>query len=297
MSTLVSVDLDDVGCYHAIHGLAPPSPDAASVVLERCLPRFLDLFDELGVTATFFVIGRDLQRDLDAGGKGAKLLKQAIAYGHELGNHSFEHAYDITTWEAADIAADLRRCDRLLRELGADPQGFRAPGYTHDRRLLTQVAGLGYRYDSSLLPSPSYYLAKVGVMAWMRVRGRRSQSMLGGLSSFMGSSTPRYDPRVALWEVPISVSRVLRAPLIGTSLLSGPRALSESLRAEARSTPHLHVELHGIDLADEENDGYAASLRAVQPELKTPLATRLARFRELLEARGGGSSIIRALGT
>jgi hypothetical protein len=297
MSTLVSVDLDDVGCYHEIHGLERPPPESSGVVLERCLPRFLDLFDELGTTATFFVIGRDLRRDLEGGGKGAALLKQAVASGHELGNHSFEHAYDMTTWEADKIAADLRHCDRLLRSLGANVQGFRAPGYTHDRRLLTQVAGLGYRYDSSSMPSPSYYLAKLGIMAWMRVRGRRSASMLGGFSSFTGGTTPHFDPRVALWEVPISVSRVLRAPLIGTSLLSGPVALAERLRAEARSTPHLHIELHGLDLADEENDGYTPALRAVQPELKTPLATRLGRFRELLEARGGGSSIIRALGT
>lgn len=296
MSTLVSVDLDDVGCYHEIHGLERPSPEQAGIVLERCLPRFLDLFDELGVTATFFVIGRDLQRDLEAGGRGAKLLEQALAYGHELGNHSFEHAYDMTTWEASKIASDLRRCDALLRRLGAEPRGFRAPGYTHDRRLLTQVAGLGYRYDSSSMPSPAYYLAKVGVLAWMRVRGRESKSMLGGLSSFVGSTTPRYDPRVALWEVPISVSRFLRIPLIGTSLLSGPPALSEPLRAEARQMAHLHVELHGIDLGDERGDGYAPALRAIQPELETPLATRLERLKGLLEARGGGTSIIRALG-
>ena len=97
-STIVSVDLDDLACYHAIHGLAAPDPSHAGVVLERCLPRFLALFDELGVRATFFVVGRDLQRDLAAGGRGAALLRQALAAGHELGNHSFAHAYDLVRW-------------------------------------------------------------------------------------------------------------------------------------------------------------------------------------------------------
>ena len=60
MSTLLSVDLDDVGCYHSIHGLSKPPDSAAGLVLETCLPRFLELFAALGVTATFFIIGRDL---------------------------------------------------------------------------------------------------------------------------------------------------------------------------------------------------------------------------------------------
>ncbi len=67
-ATLVSVDLDDIECYHAIHGLRPPSVATAGVGLERWLPRFLELFDRLGVRATFFVIGRDLARDLEGGG-------------------------------------------------------------------------------------------------------------------------------------------------------------------------------------------------------------------------------------
>src|SRR5688572_8214892 len=173
-STIVSVDLDDVGCYHAIHGLPPPSPEAAGAVLEKCLPRFLELLAPLGARATFFVIGRDLQRDLQAGGRGAAALKQALAAGHELANHSFAHAYDLVTWAPAAIYEDLRRCDTLLRGLGARPAGFRAPGYTHDAALLQQVGALGYRYDSSLLPSPSYYLGKLAAMGWMAARGRRS---------------------------------------------------------------------------------------------------------------------------
>ena len=83
-STILSVDLDDVGCYHAIHGLPPPGPEVAGAVLERCLPRFLEVLEELGSRATFFVVGRDLQRDLQAGGRGAAALKQALAAGWKM---------------------------------------------------------------------------------------------------------------------------------------------------------------------------------------------------------------------
>ena len=286
-STILSVDLDDLACYHAIHGLAPPPAASAGVVLERCLPRFLELFDELGVRATFFVIGRDLQRDLADGGRGAALLRRALAAGHELGNHSFAHAYDLVRWAPAAIYDDLRRCDVLLRGLGARPAGFRAPGYSHDALLLQQVAALGYRYDSSLLPSPAYYAGKLAVLGWMAARGRRSQALAGGAASFLGPTRPHFMAQCGLWEVPVSVSSLLRLPMVGTFVL-GARAL---LRREAESCRYLHLELHGIDLADEAADGYDAALRRRQPELRTPLVDRLGRLRALLRARGGAASI------
>jgi peptidoglycan/xylan/chitin deacetylase (PgdA/CDA1 family) len=284
--TLVSVDLDDVACYHQIHDLPPPGAGARGLVLERCLPRFLDLFAALGVRATFFVIGRDLERDLAAGGRGAALLRRALAAGHELANHSFEHAYDLVRWTPAAMRADLSACDGLLRRLGAEPQGFRAPGYTHDATLLRQVRALGYRYDSSSLPSPPYYLAKLGALAALRVHGRRSRSLAEGARAFLGKAAPHRRDDVDLWELPIGVATPLRLPLVGTFLLSGPRALADRLYAAALRKDDLHLELHGIDLADPDGDAFAPALVRAQPELRVPLADKTDRLAALLRARG-----------
>jgi peptidoglycan-N-acetylglucosamine deacetylase len=295
---LLSVDLDDVGCYHAIHGLKPPAQQQLGIVLERCLPRFLELFRELGVRATFFIIGRDLERDLSDAGRGAALLKQALAEGHELANHSYSHAYDLSTWPKARISEDLKACDELLRQLGVAVSGFRTPGYTHDANLLNVVADLGYRYDSSALPSPPYYIAKVGVMAWMALRGRRSHSLARGWRSFLGTLQPRYMEDLRLWEVPMSVSPYLRLPLIGTMLLAGPGPLAARLRAVATKQTFFHLELHGLDLADSgddgtSGDGYAPELKALQPELQVPLTIRMDRLRSLLMARSDARPIVR----
>jgi len=286
--TLVSVDLDDLACYHQIHGLPPPPKHDAGLVLERCLPRFLDVFEQYGVQATFFVIGRDLERDLDGAGKGAALLRQAVAAGHELGNHSYAHAYDLTTWNAVRQRDDLGRCHALLTELGEAPQGFRAPGYTHDGQLLGVAAALGYRYDSSALPSPAYYAAKVAMIGAMRLRGRRSQSMTSGAASFFGPRAPHRRRDAPLWELPISVTNHLRLPLIGTTVLGQYGGLPGPLRRRARRMPFLNLELHGLDLADPDRDGFHPRLLSVQPELKTPLQWRRDRLRELLGWRGGG---------
>lgn len=290
--TILSVDLDDLACYHAIHGLPPPAPEQAGVVLERCLPRFLRLLNELGARATFFVVGRDLERDMQGDGHGAALLGLAARSGHELANHSYSHAYDLVDWPSGQIYSDLRRCDALLRRLGAEPRGFRAPGYCHDEILLQQASALGYRYDSSLLPSPAYYAAKLAAMAWIRLRGRRSQSRAGGLHSFLGSPQPHYLAEVGLWEVPISVSSLLRLPMVGTFVLRGGPLYREALRA-----PSLHLELHALDLADPDEDPIDARLRKRQPELRVPLARRLERLRELITRRGGATSIAAAFGS
>ena len=289
-STAVSVDLDDLGCYYAVHGV---EGDAPRLALVHWLPRFLRLFEALRIQATFFVIGRDLEADLEDGGRGADVLRSALAAGHELGSHSWAHAYDMSAWDEARVLADLRRCDELLRSIGASPCGFRAPGYTHSEAMLRAVAAVGYRYDSSCLPSPAYYVGKVGVMAAMAVSGRRSSSQLRGVRSFLGPRAPHRRSDVPLVELPMSVTPRLRLPLIGTTLLGGPDWLRRRLTATARGLPHLHLELHGVDLADAAPDGIEVPL----PELTSPLATREARLIGLLRPRGECVRLDRLSGT
>ncbi len=285
-ATQVSVDLDGIACYHAIHGLPPPPAAALDVAIERCLPRFLELFGQLGVCATFFVIGSDLRRVLGGGGTAADVLRAALREGHELGNHGYAHAYDMVCADDATQRADLLACDAALRELGAVPEGFRAPGYTHDDRLLAAVQAAGYRYDSSALPSLSYYAAKVAAIGWHRLRGRRSHSMVRGAASFFGARLP-HRHRSGLVELPISVVGPLRLPLVGTFLLAGPAVLRRALARGAASLPVAHLELHALDLIDGERDGIEPALARLQPELGTSLELRRERLATFLRARGG----------
>jgi peptidoglycan-N-acetylglucosamine deacetylase len=256
-------------------------------VLRRALPRFLELFERAGVHATFFVIGSDLAAELDDDGAGVRVLARALADGHELGNHSHAHAYDLVRWRPELQRADLIGCDAALRSLGADPVGFRAPGYTHDARLLGVVDGLGYRYDSSALPSPSYYAAKLAAIGWHRLRGRRSSSLVGGARTFLGGRAAHRIPHTSLWELPITTVGAARWPLVGTFLLAGPQPVRRVLERASARAGTLHLELHGIDLVDAEHDGIARELAALQPELRTPLVERTARLERFLAARSG----------
>src|SRR5471032_2358212 len=138
----VSVDLDGLGCYAAIHGLPPPLEDRAQrAVPHVALMRLCELFDSLPAKATLFVIGREAHIAPEG-------LRAAAAAGHEIASHSFAHDYGMSRWPKERISKDLQQCEEQLAGLGLPlPRGFRAPGYTLSDGLLAAVGERGYLYD------------------------------------------------------------------------------------------------------------------------------------------------------
>jgi chitin deacetylase len=75
---------------------------------------------QYGVKATFFVIGVEATRHMDQ-------LKEIIAEGHEVGNHSYSHKY-MAFMMPGDIANEIEKNDKLIRQAGyAGPIPFRTP--------------------------------------------------------------------------------------------------------------------------------------------------------------------------
>jgi peptidoglycan/xylan/chitin deacetylase (PgdA/CDA1 family) len=74
-------------------------------------PMMLDLLDRHGVSATFFMIGRNVERHPD-------VVRQVLARGHEVGNHSYTHPKMIFMWPSA-VREEIERTDRALRDAGA----------------------------------------------------------------------------------------------------------------------------------------------------------------------------------
>ncbi len=160
----VSVDLDPLGCYYGIHGLGTPPRELGNVILRRALPRFAELFARRRIHATFFVVGSDAAGD----GAGAKQLGQLARDGHELGNHSHTHPYELARLDRARIEDEIVQAHNVIGAIAQQPPiGFRAPGYDLSDRVLDVLMAHGYHYDSSVFPSWPYYVAKAGVMAMM----------------------------------------------------------------------------------------------------------------------------------
>lgn len=276
----VSVDLDGLGCYAAIHGQDPRALDerAARAVPEVALARLCEAFAAAGVPATLFAIGRELDEVPGA----AAALRAASAAGHEIASHSYGHDYALSRLPQAAIEADLARAEGAIdRAVGRAPRGFRAPGYTLSTALLAALRARGYAYDSSLLPSPSYYALKAIAVGLHRVRGRQSHSILGGVGQLFARRGPQ---RLGgLPELPVSTLPFARAPVIGTVVASAPEGLSRALARWAEAGGHFNLELHGIDALDD-SDGAPPALAAVQPGLRTKAAVKLRRISALVAA-------------
>jgi peptidoglycan-N-acetylglucosamine deacetylase len=290
----ISIDLDPIPCYYRIHGLGAPPEDLRWLILRRCVPRFAEILARHGIAATFFVVGEDVDEGaLGAEARGSRaMLSELVAAGHELGNHSYSHPYDLAKRPQSEIVEEIGRAHALLSEVaGASITGFRAPGYDVSAEMLDELARLGYRYDSSIFPAPAYYAAKSAVMCGMAVLGRKSGAVLTDPKALLAPADP-YRPRISspwrrgqasLVELPIAVTPRLRTPVIGTSLLIAPSWLRARLLTAIRGRPFFNFELHGIDLADAEEDGIPGELVDRQPDLRVPLARKRRAFEATID--------------
>ena len=284
----VSIDLDEIHHYHAIHGLAD-APSGANLVYDVAVPRAKDWARSLGVPLTWFAVGRDLERR-----ENAEALKKLAAGGDEIGNHSQSHAYDLSCRGPTDIRREIDEGARAIERVsGERPKGFRAPGYTVSDELFVALSELGVAYDSSVFPCPPYYAAKAAKLFSMRLRGRTSESVLDTPSVLRAPSRP-YRVGKPYWksgdgvlELPIQVTPGARLPFIGTALVlagaDGARLLTRTVLGET----FVNLELHGIDFLGVE-DGLGA-LGAHQPDAKLSLTRKLTALTatvELLREKG-----------
>jgi peptidoglycan/xylan/chitin deacetylase (PgdA/CDA1 family) len=105
-----------------------PDPDAT--------PAVLDALDAAGVRATFFVVGEQLMRH-------HALAREALARGHELGLHGFEHVrHDSLPGRAArdDVARSLGTFEAAV---GRRPRFFRPPYGRFSEHSYEACADLG----------------------------------------------------------------------------------------------------------------------------------------------------------
>lgn len=88
-------------------------------------PRVLDVLRDAGATAHFYFLGRELSSHA-----GKRLLRRALAEGHQVGNHSFSHETPLGDDPRPDAAElEIGRTQTLLDEVApAEPRRFRPFG-------------------------------------------------------------------------------------------------------------------------------------------------------------------------
>ena len=83
-------------------------------------PRILEILDRYGVSATFFMVGRNVIDYPDA-------ARAVLAAGHEIGNHTFSHGR-VAALDEATLTEEIGLCEDALEELCEyRPHLFRPP--------------------------------------------------------------------------------------------------------------------------------------------------------------------------
>lgn len=279
----VSVDLDEIPNYFAIHGLPEPKGPEKSLVYDVAVDRLRTLARDVSVPLTLFAIGSDLTRP-----EAAAKLRALCDGGVEIANHSLDHRYDLVRLGRDEIRRQVDEgASAIERATGTRPIGFRAPGYTISDEVFDVLAELGVAYDSSVFPCPTYWAAKTVAIALIGLRGRTSRSIVG-TPAVLAAPTQPYRVGRPYWrrgggllELPIQVTRGARLPFIGTyATLWGPR-VARALARMCVGEPLVNLELHGIDVLDAA-DGLGA-LRSYQPDVRVPRERKLEALGAVIE--------------
>lgn len=145
----MSVDVEDwfqVGAFEQV--IDRKDWDGLTHRVERNTDRVLAMFDEMGITSTFFTLGWVAERY-------PALIRRIAEAGHEVASHGVDHAR-VFTMEPEAFRADLRRARALLEDAsGQKVTGYRAPSFSIDKRTPwahVVLAEEGYAYSSSVAP-------------------------------------------------------------------------------------------------------------------------------------------------
>ena len=155
MKNALTIDLEDYYHVSAFNGKGASNDwKSKESRVTRNTNAILDLLDEAGCKATFFILGWVAEEH-------AELIQQVADRGHEIACHSLRHriVYEMTPEEFRE---DTRRAKELLENCaGVAVRGYRAPSFSITKRsiwALDILAELGFTFDSSIFPvkHPNY---------------------------------------------------------------------------------------------------------------------------------------------
>ena len=98
--------------------------------------RILDILDEYGVKATFFVVSAWAEQYPDT-------AKAIVGHGHELMNHSSKHDH-YNSLTADQILTDVQKCNDVIESLtGTRPTLIRCPYGEYDDHVISAIRSIG----------------------------------------------------------------------------------------------------------------------------------------------------------
>jgi len=149
INNAMTVDVEDYFQVAAFESVISRSTwDKIPCRVERNVDTILALFEERGITATFFTLGWIAERY-------PMMVKRIAAAGHEVASHGYGHER-IVKQSSSVFRNDVRKSKRILEDLvGKRIRGYRAPSYSVTAKTLWAhdvLSDEGYEYSSSVVP-------------------------------------------------------------------------------------------------------------------------------------------------
>jgi peptidoglycan-N-acetylglucosamine deacetylase len=286
----VQVDVDGLTNLRQFYGLDVSTEERDTTAYRLALPRFAEFFESLGVRATFFVIGEDLTLATNR-----DMVRQLYVAGHEIANHTQTHPYHFNRLSRQHKHDEIAQAGKAIESItGHMPVGFRAPGYDVDGDVLDILTELGYRYDSSVMPSVLNLPAKV---VHMLLSKTGNFSGYGSMALSVAPNRPYRPARGALWrsastgslwELPVSCVPYVRLPFYANFNLFAGDGL---FRVSAALAEHRHCNyvFHAVEMLDPtEIDPRLHH----HPNARLPLSQKIARCRGFLRRLQQGRRVL-----
>ncbi|MDO9533804.1 MAG: polysaccharide deacetylase family protein [Bacillota bacterium] len=103
----------------------------------RFTPYILDILNEQEVKATFFMVGKHVERY-------PHIARQVAEAGHEIGNHTYNH-HNLLQANSRRVSTEISRGEEaIISATGMRPSLFRPPRGLYDARVMDEARDRGY---------------------------------------------------------------------------------------------------------------------------------------------------------
>lgn len=156
-AAFLTVDLSAEFFWIALDKKAVDMPKTLSLGqygMTHGLPRILELLDQFGIKATFFVPGKTAETYPEA-------IKEVVNRGHEIACHGYEYEnFSLLDYDEQEIR--IRKAVQAIEAAcGKKPEGFRAPIGDLMLETLDIARKYGMKYSSDLFDDDRPYFMEV----------------------------------------------------------------------------------------------------------------------------------------
>jgi len=205
MKIYFHVDVDSPAVLAKFYGIENLQYDENKLesFYQTAFKRSDSFFKSLGVKATYFCVGNELNNKINA-----SVIKNSFDSGNGIANHTYNHPFGLCELSNEKIKEEISLCDKTLTTIiGKKPIGFRTPGYAVNTQIINTLEELGYKYDSSA-GWPLMHAAIKTTALLKPITGNKMQIGFGETNS--GFKNDVYTPSIKNWKADSKTERSIK---------------------------------------------------------------------------------------